>query len=235
MGYRLLSVFLIISGQAIGQKIISNSGLFVAYNSLTPSVRATISDRYYISGGTGTDGFEVGLFGSFKRRGCWEGQLSYLFSRYDLVIENRKWQEDLMQFGSADLAGGIGSTNRMIRFSVNRGFLVGRNFSLKSGVLGIMLIDDPHYKDWNEEDYEDWQKDMSYTVFEFGRSINRFMLSVEAAVSYYFGPLEISFVLEGNVSPVMSQVAYHGQKYPVKYDYLMWTVGVNYTVFESKK
>lgn len=232
----LVILFLGISFNAFCQNEIYKVGLFAGYNNVYPNVSASISDKYLISGSSGLDGYEVGIFGSIKKqRGYWESQLTYLMNRSNLGIENLKWQEDLAQYGAAEIAGGIGITSRMVRLSIDRGYFFARNFSINGGIIGIIQIDDPHYQEWPEELFQDWQKDMSSTVFEFGRSINRFMLSGEAAVAYHFGPLICSFSLEKNFTPVASSVEYEMQHYPVKYNYFSWTVGFAYTIFDSKR
>lgn len=235
---RLLLVILIlgVSFNVFGQNEIYKVGLFAGYNNVYPNVSSSISDKYLISGSSGLDGYEVGIFGSIKKqRGYWESQLSYLMNRSSLGIENLKWREDLRQFGAAEISGGIGITSRMVRLSINRGYFFARNFSINGGLIGIIQVDDPHYHEWPEEEFQDWQKDMSSTVFEFGQSINRFMLSGEASVGYHFGPLICSFSLEKNFTPVVSSVEYELQHYPVKYNYFSWTIGATYTIWQSNK
>jgi hypothetical protein len=232
----LLFFFFLLPLNTWGQQREYNFSLAAGYNLISPTVRAAISDRYIITEGEGLDGYIVGAVANRKKGNTfWESHLSYLMNRSNLNAFNLKWQEDQELYGAAVLASGIGITTRMIRLTLNRGYFLKRWFSIEGGLVGIIQLNDKHYQHWPEELYYDFQKDMSKTIYAFGRSINRFMLSGEVAAAYHFGPLKCSLTWEKNMTPVKSGVEYHSVRYPVKYSYSMFIIGISYSLYSHKK
>lgn len=207
-------------------------GILTEYGILNSTVNGQIANKYIIYSGNSTmDGFRLGVFGKvMSKRAFWNSEISYFNNRSWISFHNLKWEEDFAMYGNASVDASAIYFNKMIRVSVNKGFLIARGFSIEGGIIAALQLKEKHYAD-NPDNYFD-PATMTKVIYHVPRGFNHFLFLGNLRLSYNFGPLSVYYSLERGLTPVSDHVEFENIKYPLEYKIDINAFGVTYTLFK---
>lgn len=209
-------------------------GVLADYGLLRSTVNGRVADRYIIYSDNSTmDGFRLGVFGKvMSKKGFWNSEFSYFNNRSWISFHNLKWEEDFAMYRNASVDASAIYFNRMIRLSVNKGFMIARGFSIEGGIIAALQLKEKHYAD-NPDNYFD-PATMTKVIYLVPRGFNQFLFLGNLRLSYNFGPLLVYYSLERGLTSVSDHVEFENIKYPLEYKIGTNAFGVTYTLFKSK-
>ncbi|HRF33308.1 MAG TPA: hypothetical protein PLM56_07405 [Cyclobacteriaceae bacterium] len=210
-------------------------GVLADYSLLRSTVNGRVADRYIIYSDNSTmDGFRLGVFGKvMSKRGFWNSEFSYFNNRSGLSFHNLKWEEDLALYGNVSVDASAIYFNRMIRLSVNKGFLIARGLSIEGGIIAALQLKEKHYTDYPDNSFD--PATMSKIIFQVPKGFKDLLILGEIRIAYNFGPLSVYYSLERGLTSVSDHVEFENIKYPLEYKIGTYVFGVTYTLFNSKQ
>ncbi len=207
------------------------------YRILNPSLDTRVADCYHIyTNGSKLDGFRVGGFVEVHgANGFLNVEVSYSSNSSIIQFHNLKWEEDLATYGtgvSIDASGIY--TNNMCGISLSRGLLIKRKLSVEGGLFGALQLKDVAYSGFPDSYFTN-PATMTQIIYRLADSYNRLILIGSVRLSYLFGPLKVFSSFEKSLTAASSGIVFDGEKYPIRYEIKIWSIGVSYMLLGNRK